>query len=137
MQILGAFFIPNQKNSLTFFAKSIIIVVMGEKHMAKIYQFPNMRDKKQLESQMIVLQDSMLEIYDAIRKVDMGLTMLQKQSEDLEDTYQQLVQSYANIVGTENVASEWLEYCTFVGMDRDPKTGKVTIYFKPPEGEEE
>ncbi len=105
--------------------------------MAKIYQFPNMRDKKQLESQMIVLQDSMLEIYEAIRKVEMGLNMLQEQSENQESVYQQLVQSYANIVGAENVASEWLEYCTYVGMERDPKTGKVNVYFKPPEGEED
>ena len=48
--------------------------------MAKIYQFPNMRDKKQLESQMTTMQDSMGELYDAIRKVEMGLRYASKQS---------------------------------------------------------
>mgnify|MGYP005992896623 CR=1 FL=1 len=105
--------------------------------MAKIYQFPNVRDKVQLESQMTGLQDSMRELYDAIRKVEMGLSMLQRQSEELEDAYQVLIQGYADIIGSENVANEWLEYCTYVGMERDPTTGKVNIYFKPPEEEPE
>lgn len=105
--------------------------------MAKIYQFPNMRDKKQLESQMTTMQDSMGELYDAIRKVEMGLDILVNQSVEAEDVYQQLIQNYANIVGADNIATEWLEYCTYVGMERDQTTGEIRVYFKPPEGEEE
>ena len=103
--------------------------------MAKIYQFPNVRDKAQLEVQMSSLQDAMGELYDSIRKVEMGLSMLQRQAEELEDAYQVLIQGYADIIGSENVANEWLEYCTYVGMERDPTTGKINIYFKPPEEE--
>lgn len=103
--------------------------------MAKIYQFPNVKDKVQLETQMTEMQEGMLELYDAIRKVELGLSLLQRQSEDLEDTYQGLVQGYANIVGSQNVATKWLEYCTYVGMERDPTTGEINIYFKPPEEE--
>ena len=101
--------------------------------MAKIYQFPNVKDKVHLETQMESLQGSMTELYDAIRKVELGLNMLQRQSEESEDAYQLLVQGYADIVGSENVANKWLEYCTYVGMERDPTTGEVNIYFKPPE----
>ena len=104
--------------------------------MAKIYQFPNMRDKKQLESQMTTMQDSMGELYDAIRKVEIGLDLLHKQCEDSEDVYQELIQKYAEIIGAENVAVEWLEFCNYVGMETDPATGKITVYFKPPEEEE-
>lgn len=101
--------------------------------MAKIYQFPNMKDKNALEQQMDVLQETMKEMYDSIRKVEMGYRMLQDQIEKLEDTYQEVVQDYALLVGSKNVADKWLEYCTFVGMERDPQTGEVQIYFKPEE----
>ena len=59
--------------------------------------------------------------------------MLVNQSVEAEDVYQQLIQNYANIVGADNIATEWLEYCTYVGMERDPVTGEVHVYFKPPE----
>lgn len=103
--------------------------------MAKIYQFPNVKDKVQLETQMESLQGAMSELYDAIRKVEIGLEMLKRQSGEIEETYQDLVQGYASIVGSQNVANKWLEYCTYVGMERDPTTGEINIYFKPPEEE--
>ena len=105
--------------------------------MAKILQFPDVRDKAKLETGMSDLQGSLTEIYDAIRKVELGLGMLQKQSEELEDVYQELIQEYAQIIGSDNIADKWLEFCTYVSMERDPKTGDITISFKPPEEETE
>ncbi len=104
--------------------------------MAKIYQFPNMQDKSHLEIKMTDMQDGMRSMYDAIRKVEIGLDLLHKQCEDSEDIYQELVQKYAEIIGAENVAVEWLEFCNYVGMETDPATGKIIVYFKPPEEEE-
>ena len=46
--------------------------------MAKIYQFPNMRDKVQLESQMEIMQETMRELYDSLRKVELGCDRLRK-----------------------------------------------------------
>ena len=65
--------------------------------MAKIYQFPNMQDKSHLEVKMADMQDGMRSMYDAIRKVEIGLDLLHKQCEDSEDVYQELVQKYAEI----------------------------------------
>ena len=104
--------------------------------MAKIYQFPNMQDKSHLEVKIADMQDGMRSMYDAIRKVEIGLDLLHKQCEDSEDVYQELIQKYAEIIGAENVAVEWLEFCNYVGMETDPATGKITVYFKPPEEEE-
>ena len=105
--------------------------------MATILQFPNVRDKAKLEVQMSSMQDGMLEIYDAIRKVELGLDMLNKQSIEMEDSYQDLIQSYAAIIGSDNIADKWLEYCTYVSMERNPDTGEIVISFKPPEEETE
>ena len=105
--------------------------------MAKIYQFPNMQDKSHLEVKMADMQDGMRSMYDAIRKVEIGLGMLQKQSEEIEDTYQELIQGYADIVGSYNIDDNWLEFCTYVSMERDPTTGDINISFKPPEEEPE
>ena len=37
------------------------------------------------------------------------------------------MQCYIDEVGDEEVPFEWLEFCPYVGMERDPKTGKITI----------
>lgn len=105
--------------------------------MGKILQFPDVRDQARLETGMSDLQGSLTEIYDAIRKVELGLGMLQKQSEELEDVYQELIQEYAEIIGSDNIADKWLEFCTYVSMERDPTTGDITISFRPPEEETE
>lgn len=105
--------------------------------MAKILQFPDIRDQTRCETEMKGLQTDLTEIYDAIRKVEIGLGMLQRQSEEMEDSYQKLIQAYADIVGSDNVADTWLEFCTYVSMERNPNTGDITISFKPPEEETE
>lgn len=105
--------------------------------MGKILQFPDVRDRAKLETGMSDLQGSLTEIYDAIRKVELGLDMLNKQSIEMEDVYQELIQEYAEIIGSDNIADKWLEFCTYVSMERDPKTGDITISFKPPEEETE
>ncbi len=105
--------------------------------MGKILQFPDVRDRAKLETEMSELQDCLTELYDAIRKVESGLVMLQKQSVELEDVYQELIQGYAEIIGSDNIADKWLEFCTYVSMERDPMTGDITISFRPPEEETE
>jgi hypothetical protein len=105
--------------------------------MAKILQFPDIRDKTRIEKEMTDMQHHLTELYDAIRKVEIGLGMLQKQSEEIEDTYQELIQGYADIVGSDNIDDNWLEFCTYVSMERDPTTGDINISFKPPEEEPE
>ena len=34
---------------------------------------------------------------------------------------------YMDEVGEEEVPFEWLEFCPYVGMERDPETGKIKI----------
>ena len=52
----------------------------------------------------------------------------------MEDNYQQLMMVYMEEVGQDNVPLEWLEFCPYVGMERDPKTGSITFtLIKPPE----
>jgi len=105
--------------------------------MAKILQFPDIRDQTRYETEMKGLQGNLTEIYDAIRKVEIGLGMLQKQSEEMENDYQQLIQGYAYIFVSENIDDNWLEFCTYVSMERDPKTGDINISFTPPEEEKD
>ena len=84
---------------------------------------------------MEIMQETMRELYDSLRKVELGYKMLQGNVADIEDTYQELIQAYAGLVGNDKVADKWLEYCTYVGMEKDPVTGKIIITFTPPEEE--
>ena len=94
--------------------------------MGEILQFPKDRQNQiQIEKQIKVMADALKEIYDAMRKVEMGQKQLQEQANDMELTYQALVKLYATIVGAENVPIDILEYCIYVGMERDPKTGTI------------
>mgnify|MGYP003123608332 CR=1 FL=1 len=100
--------------------------------MGEILQFPKDRQNQiQIEKQIKVMADALKEIYDAMRKVEMGQKQLQEQASDMELTYQALVKLYASIVGADNVPIDVLEYCIYVGMERDPKTGTITITFEP------
>ena len=104
--------------------------------MAKIIQFPTQqRNKTVLEDTLKQMQESLTELYDAIRKVEAGYGMLQEQAKDLEDVYQDLVIQYSEAVGADNIPVQILEYCSYVGMERDPTTGKIHITLTPPEEE--
>jgi len=104
--------------------------------MAQILQFPERKEKVELERQMSETQESLTELYEAIRRIDKGFQAIQKSTLDLEDSYQNLIQTYADIVGAENVEVKWLEFCTFVSMIED-EDGKVTVSFTPPEDGED
>lgn len=102
--------------------------------MAKIIQFPTQNRQKQvLEDTIDKMQESLNEIYDAIRKVEAGYGMLKDQAKDLEEVYQDLVIQYSEAVGADNIPVSVLEYCNYVGMERDPVTGDIKIFLKPPE----
>ena len=104
--------------------------------MAQIIQFPERKEKVQLEKQMEEMQESLTELYDAIRRIDSGFQAIQNTTLELEDSYQELIQLYADIVGTENVEVKWLEFCTFVSMIQGADGG-VEISFTPPENGED
>lgn len=103
--------------------------------MGKIIQFPEKRKHQlELEKEINNLAESLKELYDAIRTIELGQNSLQQQAYSMEESYQELIQLYADIIGTENVPADMLEYCIFVGMEKDPITGKITITFEPPNG---
>jgi DNA anti-recombination protein RmuC len=104
--------------------------------MAQIIQFPERKEKVQLEKQMEEMQESLTELYDAIRRIDSGFQAIQNTTLELEDSYQELIQLYADIVGPKNVEVKWLEYCTFVSMIHG-EDGEVEISFTPPEDGED
>jgi len=104
--------------------------------MAQIIQFPERKEKVQLERQMEEMQESLTELYEAIRRIDQGFQAIQQNTLELEDSYQELIQVYADIVGPENVEVKWLEFCTFVSMIQGAD-GEVEISFTPPEDGED
>ena len=82
------------------------------------------------------MQESLTELYEAIRRIDQGFQAIQQNTLELEDSYQELIQLYAEIVGPENVEVKWLEFCTFVSMIQGAD-GEVEISFTPPEDGED
>ena len=102
--------------------------------MGIILEFPHKERRNQIEVEKEIynLAGHLKDLYDAIRKVELGQEQLKKQACDMEDTYQTLIQLYGEIVGNENVPADMLEYAIFVGMTRAPKTGKITITIEPP-----
>lgn len=103
---------------------------------AKIIEFPSKPEKLKIEEQMQILQSSLEELYAALEKIQGGYNELSTQCKAMEDTYQQLLEMYANEIGPENIAMEWLEYCTYVDFKVDPENGKITMTFQPPQEED-
>ena len=97
--------------------------------MGIILEFPHKERRNQIEveKEIYTLAGHLKDLYDAIRKVELGQEQLKKQACDMEDTYQTLIQLYGEIVGNENVPADMLEYAIFVGMTRDPKRVKSRL----------
>ena len=106
--------------------------------MDNVIQFPSKPLQKKLEDSMESMRDSLSEMYEALEKIDKGYKTVQTQVHDMEDSYQLMMQMYIEEVGEDEVPLEWLDYCPWVGMERDPATGKIRIsLIKPPEGKNE
>ena len=101
--------------------------------MGEIIQFPKTTYKYRLEESLGKLRESLTEIYAALDKVDKGYKTIESQAHEMEDSYQELMMLYSEEVGGDNIPLEWLEFCPYVGMERDAD-GKITIILtKPPE----
>ena len=101
--------------------------------MGKIIEFPKITLKKKMEDNLSDLRTSLKEMYEALEKIDKGYKMVESQTHELEDSYQVIMKMYIEEVGQDNVPLEWLEYCPYVGMERDPD-GKITFtLMEPPE----
>ena len=102
--------------------------------MAKIIQFPKVTLKSKMEESMESMRGSLTEMYDALEKIDKGYKMVEQQVHELEDNYQTIMKMYLEEVGQDNVPLEWLEFCPYVGMEKDPNTGEIRItLMSPPE----
>ena len=101
--------------------------------MSNVIQFPNKPLKDKLEESMASMRDSLSDMYEALEKIDKGYKTVQAQSHEMEDSYQTLMAMYIEEVGEDAVPLEWLYYCPFVGMERDPETGKIRISLIRPE----
>ena len=101
--------------------------------MAEIIQFPKTTLKHRLEESMSNMRESLSEMYAALEKVEKGYKTIESQTQDMEDSYQTLMQCYIEEVGEDSVPLEWLEYCPYVGMERG-EDGKIKItLISPPE----
>ena len=102
--------------------------------MGDVIDFPQKVFKYKIEETLSDMRGSLKEMYAALEKVDKGYKTIEKQAHEMEDNYQQLMMVYMEEVGQDNVPLEWLEFCPYVGMDRDPKTRSITFtLIKPPE----
>ena len=102
--------------------------------MGDVIDFPQKAFKYKIEESLSDMRSSLTDMYAALEKVDKGYKTIEKQAHDMEDSYQQLMMLYIEEVGQENVPLEWLEFCPYVGMERDPSTGQITFtLIKPPE----
>jgi len=108
---------------------SVIIYGQKEDSMSNVIQFPDVRERNEVEKQMEAHQVVLTELYDALEKIERGFTALKAKTHEVEDEYQELIQMYADIVGADNVGVKWLEYCGFVSMREDPETGELIISF--------
>ena len=101
--------------------------------MGDVIQFPQKAIKVRLEETMENMRESLKDIYAALEKVDKGYKTIENQALEMEDSYQELMMAYMEEVGSDNVPLEWLEFCPYVGMERDAD-GKIKITLvKPPE----
>ena len=95
--------------------------------MGEIIQFPKVSTRKQLEKTMKGLRKNLRDMYTALDRVERGYKIIEEQVHETEIGYQELMQMYMDEVGEEEIPFEWLEFCPYVGMERDPETGKIKI----------
>jgi len=95
--------------------------------MGKVIPFPTASTRQQLEKAMSGLRSNLRDMYDALDRVERGYKIIEDQTHETESNYQELMQLYIDEVGEEEVPFEWLEFCPYVGMERDPETGKIKI----------
>ena len=101
--------------------------------MGNVIDFPQRAFKKRIEESLSNMRESLSEMYAALEKIDKGYKTVQTQAHEMEDSYQDLMGLYIDEVGEDAVPLEWLEYCPYVGMERDPD-GKIRItLLEPPE----
>ena len=101
--------------------------------MAEIIPFPKATLKKRMEDSLKSMRESLKDMYKALDKVEKGYKSIEDQTHEMEDSYQDLMIAYIQEVGEDNVPLEWLEFCPYVGMERDPETGalKITLVKAP------
>ena len=101
--------------------------------MGDVINCPQKAMKYRLEEAMENMRESLKDIYAALEKVDKGYKTIENQAHEMEDSYQELMMAYVDEVGQDKVPLEWLEFCPYVGMERDAE-GKIKITLvKPPE----
>ena len=95
--------------------------------MGQIIQFPKKPLKTRMEDTIHDMRSSLKDMYKALDKVEKGYLSIETQAHEMEKAYQDLMIAYIDEVGQDNVPFEWLDYCPYVGMEKDPITGKITI----------
>ena len=95
--------------------------------MGQVIEFPKKSLKVRMEDTIKDMRGSLKDMYTALDKVEKGYLSIEKQAHEMEIAYQDLMVAYLQEVGQDNVPFEWLDYCPYVGMEKDPVTGSIKI----------
>ena len=100
--------------------------------MSNVVKFPVERKIENIANEIISLQNDLTEKFDSLTNLYITARDIERSCMELQVRYDDLVMQYAAPIGTENIPTGMLEYCTNDIDNCDGDTGEVSIALEHP-----
>ena len=95
--------------------------------MSNVVKFPVERKIENIANEIISLQNDLTEKFDSLTNLYITARDIERSCVELQIRYDDLVMQYAAAIGTENIPTGMLEYCTNAIANCDGDTGEISI----------
>ena len=95
--------------------------------MSNVVKFPVERKIENIANEIISLQNDLTEKFDSLTNLYITARDIERSCMELQVRYDDLVMQYAAAIGTENIPTGMLEYCTNAIANCDGDTGEISI----------
>ena len=97
--------------------------------MSNVVEFPTQPKAENLEKQIIGLQGEIVGKYEKLTEYYVESRKLEQECNDLQYRYDNLILSYAGVVGNENIPAGLLEHCTRVIAEYDNENDEIMLTY--------
>jgi len=97
--------------------------------MTNVVEFPTKPKAENLEKQIMGLQGEIVGKFEKLTEYYIESRKLEEECNDLQYRYDNLILSYAGVVGNENIPAGLLEHCTRVIAEYDNENDEILLTF--------
>ncbi len=97
--------------------------------MSNVVNFPTQPKAQNLETQIKGLQGEIVEKFEKLTEHYVESRKLEQECNDLQYRYDNLILSYAGVVGNENIPAGLLEHCTRIIAEYDNESEEIMLTF--------